>query len=216
VTYNIGPQELASPDAAIQKTHAANHFRPREDSPINDPNWGHVNNSAAEPKRTAGPDELVTRYRLPLLRFFTRRLRSSPDPDDLVQEVFVRLMRHENMSTVQHLDGYVFQVAANVLRDHARRWSLRSEEVHHAQIEDVEIEGGFSPERVLLGQEALERLIDALQELPERTQVIFALYHFESVPQVDVARRLQMPLSTVEKHMSRANAHLLARLGPLP
>jgi RNA polymerase sigma-70 factor (ECF subfamily) len=153
---------------------------------------------------------------LPLLRFFERRLRYSPDPDDLVQEVFVRLMRQGNMGAVQQLDGYVFQVAANVLRDHSRRWSVRAEEAHHAQIEDVDPEGGFSPERVLLGQEAMERLIAALQELPEKTQVIFALYHFESVPQVDVARRLKMSVSTIEKHMSRANAHLLARLGPMP
>lgn len=128
----------------------------------------------------------------------------------------MRLMRQGNMGAVQQLDGYVFQVAANVLRDHSRRWSVRAEEAHHAQIEDVDPEGGFSPERVLLGQEAMERLIAALQELPEKTQVIFALYHFESVPQVDVARRLKMSVSTIEKHMSRANAHLLARLGPMP
>jgi RNA polymerase sigma factor (sigma-70 family) len=161
-------------------------------------------------------DQLAARYRLPLRRFFERRLRHSPDPDDLVQEVFVRLVRQGNMNAVQHLDGYVFQVAANVLRDHARRWSIRAEESNHAQIEDVDPEGGFSPERVLLGEEALERLIAALQELPEKTQVIFARYHFESVSQVDIARRLNISISTVEKHMSRANAHLLARLGPMP
>jgi len=49
--------------------------------------------------------------------------------------------------------------------------------------------------------------------LPEKTAVIFSLYHFESVPQVEIARRLGMSLSTVEKHMGRANAHLLERLG---
>lgn len=128
----------------------------------------------------------------------------------------MRMVRQGNMNSVQHLDGYVFQIAANVLRDHARRWSIRAEESHHAQIDDIETEGGFSPERVLLGQEALERLIAALQELPEKTQVIFARYHFESISQVDIARRLKISLSTVEKHMSRANAYLLARLGPMP
>jgi RNA polymerase sigma-70 factor (ECF subfamily) len=164
----------------------------------------------------SGLQQLSVRYRLPLLRFFTRRLRNSPDPDDLVQEVFVRLVRQSTLSGIQHLDGYVFQIAANVLRDHARRWGVRAEEANHAQLEDVEIEGGFSPERVLLGEEALQRLVAALQELPEKTQAIFALYHFESVSQVEIARRLKMPVSTIEKHMGRANAHLLSRLGPMP
>ena len=164
---------------------------------------------------SSGMDQLVARYRLPLRRFFERRMRHSPDPEDLVQEVFVRLVRQGNMSAVRQLDGYVFQVAANVLRDYGRRWSIRSAEAHHAQLDSLDLEGGFSPERVLLGREALERLIAALQELPEKTQVIFTLYHFESVPQVDIARRLAITVSTVEKHMGRANAHLLSRLGPM-
>ncbi len=157
--------------------------------------------------------QLEARYRLPLRRFFERRLRSRPDPDDLVQEVFLRLLRQSARTDIQFLDGYVFQVAANVLRDHARRWAVRADEAQYAQLDEAEIEGGFSPERLLLGKEALERLIAALQELPEKTAVIFSLYHFDSVPQVEIARRLGMPISTVEKHMSRANAHLLARLG---
>lgn len=168
----------------------------------------------AHPQR-AELDQLVARYRAPLRRFFERRLRCSPDPDDLVQEVFVRLLRQGNIQGIGHLDGYVFQVAANVLRDHARRSLVRVEELRHAQLEDHDIAGGFSPERLLLGREALEQLIEALHELPETTRIIFSLYHFESVAQVDIARQLGMPLSTLEKHMSRANLHLLGRMGAL-
>jgi RNA polymerase sigma factor (sigma-70 family) len=157
--------------------------------------------------------ELEVRYRVPLRRFFARRLRNSPDPDDLVQEVFLRLVRQGRTDNIHFLDGYVFQIAANVLRDHARRWAVRAEEANHAQLDDTEIEGGFSPERVLLGKEALETLIAALHELPKKTAAIFSLYHFDSVPQVEIARRLAMPISTVEKHLSRANVYLLERLG---
>lgn len=155
---------------------------------------------------------MEARYRLPLRRFFERRLRNKPDPDDLVQEVFLRLIRRGATDGIQSLDGYVFQVAANVLRDYARRWSIRSEEVDSVQLDEIEIEGGFSPERVLLGREAIESLIAALQELPEKTVVIFSLYHFDSISQVEIAKRFGMSLSTVEKHMSRANAHILERL----
>jgi RNA polymerase sigma factor (sigma-70 family) len=164
------------------------------------------------PRELADFRALEARYRLPLRRFFQRRLRNSPDPDDLVQEVFLRLVRQGDPGKIRFLDGYVFQVAANVLRDHARRWSVRADEADYAQLEDAEVEGGFSPERVLLGKEAIETLISALQELPEKTAAIFALYHFDSVPQVEIARRFGMSLSTVEKHMNRANAHLLERV----
>lgn len=157
-------------------------------------------------------ERLSARYRGPLRRFFERRLEASPDPEDLVQEVFIRLLRQDHIGDVHNLDGYVFQVAANVLRDHAKRWSIRREEANHATLDGDSLEGGFTPERVLSGQESLERLIAALYELPPRTQAIFTLYHFEGVTQVDIARRLNMPISTVEKHMSRANRHLLAHV----
>ena len=163
--------------------------------------------------KSAGFQELATRYRKPLRRFFERRVQRRPDSDDLVQEVFVRLIRQGNIGAIEHLDSYVFQVAANVLRDHARRWAVRAEEIHHTPLDDDTLEGGFSPERVLLGAEALENLISALYTLPEKTRIIFTLYHFESVPQVEIARRLRIPLSTLEKHMSRANFHLLEHLG---
>jgi RNA polymerase sigma factor (sigma-70 family) len=162
------------------------------------------------PKASSPIEQLESRYRVPLRHFFERRLKARPDPEDLVQEVFIRLVRQSELSDVRHLDGYVFQIAANVLRDYARRWSIRVEEFRHSQLEDEVLEGGFSPERVVLGQEALEHTLAALQQLPEKTQLIFSLYHFESISQTDIARRLKVSLSTVEKHMNRANLHLLS------
>jgi DNA-directed RNA polymerase specialized sigma24 family protein len=79
-----------------------------------------------------------------LRRFFERRMKASFETEDLAQEVFVRLIRQGNMNDIRHLDGYVFQIAANVLRDHARRWAVREEERFHAPLSDDLLEGGFS------------------------------------------------------------------------
>lgn len=72
---------------------------------------------------------------------------------------------------------------------------------------------GFTPERVLSGKREFEQLIEALAELPERTRQIFVLYHLENLRQKEIANRLGMPVSTLEKHLARANKHLLKRLG---
>jgi RNA polymerase sigma factor (sigma-70 family) len=162
---------------------------------------------AANPRLEA----LAAQYHTPLLRFFQRRLRGGADADDLVQEVFIRLARQEDLEAVDHLDGYVFQIAANVLRDRARRLAVRAEPPTPPAFDAID-EAGFSPERVLLGREALERMIAALYELPEKTRMVFSQYHFDGTAQVEIARRLGMSVSTVEKHMARANAHLLRRL----
>jgi RNA polymerase sigma-70 factor (ECF subfamily) len=157
---------------------------------------------------------LAEEYRMPLLRFFQRRLRAASDAEDLVQDVFVRLARHEDLASVDHLHGYIFQIAANVLRDRVRRGTVRAEPALPDDYQPVD-EAGFSPERVLLGKESAERLISALYELPEKCRMVFSQYHFDGVAQVEIARRLNLSLSTVEKQMQRANAHLLRRMRDL-
>ena len=52
-----------------------------------------------------------------------------------------------------------------------------------------------------------------LDELPERTRQVFVLCRVEGIRQKNVARRLGVSVSAVEKHMIRAIAHLATSLG---
>lgn len=156
-------------------------------------------------------DEVAAQYRAPLLRFFQRRVEPREDADDLVQDVFSRLAG-QDLATIANIQGYIFQVAANVLRDRARRASVRSIMVPGADDFDIEDEAGFSPERILQSREALQVMISAIYELPETVRIVFSHYHFDGVSQVEIARRMGLSLSTVEKHMAKANSHLLYRL----
>jgi len=156
-------------------------------------------------------EEVATEYRAPLLRFFQRRVGPDEDADDLVQDVFSRLAGRD-LAPIANIQGYVFQVAANVLRDRARRASVRSIVTAAPDGFDVEDEAGFSPERILESRETLQILVAAIYELPEMVRIVFSHYHFDGVAQVEIARRMGLSLSTVEKHMARANSHLLYRL----
>src|SRR5688572_29256001 len=71
--------------------------------------------------------DLDRRYRLSLVNYFEKRIREAYDIDDLVQEVFIRLARRAELSDIKQIEGYVFQTAANVMRDRARRRAT-----HHA------------------------------------------------------------------------------------
>lgn len=146
----------------------------------------------------------------PLRRYFQRRVRGAAEVDDLLQDVFVRLAR-QDLGVVENMQGYVFQIAANVLRDRDRRDHVRQIMVPSDQ-EDWEDVQGFSPERLLVGKDTLQHLMTALFELPERPRTIFSQYHFDGVPQAEIAERLGVSLSTVEKDMARANATLLGVL----
>ena len=169
-------------------------------------------------KVSAGGDLLEVwsrRYRTALLSFFQRRMPPSADREDLVQEVFLRLARREDLAGVENIDGYLFQAAANVLTDWRRRQFTHKSAAHDPLSETIE-DVGFTAERVLLGKEAVRSMITALSALPERTRAVFMLYHFHGMPHADIARRLGIAVRTVEDHVARANAHLLKALGGRP
>lgn len=156
-------------------------------------------------------EAVAAEYRGPLLRFFQRRAEAAQDAEDLVQEVFSRLAR-QDLDLIENVQGYIFRIAANVLRDRARRASVRAVVIQTPEDFDMEDEGGFTPERILQGQEAVQIMVSALCELPDMVRMVFSQYHFDGVAQVDISRRLGLSLSTVEKHMAKANRHLLRRL----
>ena len=64
---------------------------------------------------------------------------------------------------------------------------------------------------MFLGQEQLRVVERALHELPERTRVVFTLHRFEEMSYAQIARRLQVSVSAIEKHMIKALAHLARR-----
>jgi RNA polymerase sigma factor (sigma-70 family) len=169
--------------------------------------------------KSAAIDALSRKFRAPLERFFEKRLgRRQAEIDDLVQEVFLRLAGGGKIESVEQPEAYLFRTAANVLNDRWRRSTARAAEAHEPY--DDAMHGSaretLSPERALLGAQALEQLVAALYELPERTRVVWALYHLEDLTHTEIARRLGITVSTIEKHISRASAHLLKRLDLSP
>lgn len=151
-------------------------------------------------------------FRLPLVKYFQKRAPATDDADDLVQEVFVRLARRADLEGIERVDGYVFRTAANVLADRFRKLGRQPQQVESFK-ETVHGKVELTPERVLMDRQSLDLLVKALYALPERTRQIFVLYHIENLRQTEIAEAFGMPISTVEKHMARANKRLLECLG---
>ena len=163
-------------------------------------------------------EALSRRFRAPLERFFEKRIGRHAETHDLVQEVFLHIAGGGRIESVERPEAYLFKTAANVLNDRRRRLAARAAEAHEPYDEAVHgtARETLCPERALLGVQAIEQLVAVLYELPERTRVVWALYHLENLPHAEIARRLGITVSTIEKHMGRASAHLLKRLDRSP
>ena len=185
-------------------------------SPIHSDKSGAHPNDVAD--KSAVIEDLSRRFRAPLQRFFQKRIGRRAEIDDLVQEVFLRLAAGGNIEAVDRPEAYLFKTAANVFNDRWRRSTARAAEAHEPY--DEALHGNAretpNPERALLGVQAVEQLIAALYEMPERTRVVWALYHLEDLTHAQIARRLGVTVSAIEKHIGRVGAHLLKRLDLSP
>jgi len=167
--------------------------------------------------------QLAARFRRPLMSFFLRRARSREDAEDLTQEVFLRVVRRDEF--VRNPEIYIFRIAANLLRDRARK-ATTHRSADHASLDDVQKRASDTgvwdeglledrgPERVLLSQESLVEVVRVLGELGDRTRDIFLLFRLEGMPHRDIAALYGMTVSAVEKHIAKASVHLVRRFGP--
>ena len=170
---------------------------------------------ASRPRPLADQETLETlsrNFRASLMRHFQRRFSDANEIEDMVQDVFVRLLNRGGVSELENLNGYVFETASSVMKDRLRKRRTRFSDFHDPFKECVHGGVDFSPEHVLLRKEQLARVTAILLELPERTRVIFVLRRLEGLRYLDISARLGISVSAVEKHMVRAIAHLVRRL----
>jgi RNA polymerase sigma factor (sigma-70 family) len=168
----------------------------------------------SETSGTALLADIDARYRRPLISFFLRRVRDSAEAEDLTQQAFLRLMNAVQRGEVENVESFLFTIAGNLVRDHYRRSVRRSADSTlsvDAELIDTlaqEMVEDRSPERVLIGKQTIADVLQALDELGERTRDIFILFRLENMKQRDIAALYGISQSTVEKHVARAVLHL--------
>ncbi len=170
-----------------------------------------MTSSAADEPTQSARAAFVARYQGPLRSFFAKRVNRQEDVDDLVQELFGRLWSSDSNKTIENPDGYIFQAANNLLKERYRKQGTRAAAMadlpfFHFDNEDI------TPERILQGREELRLLEQALNELPPRTRTVFLLHRFEGFKYREIAERIGVSVSSVEKHIAAAARHLSVRM----
>lgn len=158
----------------------------------------------SQPNANAANADLATleSYTPALRRYFRRHLETTV-VEDLIQEVFVGMLSRGSDAPIENLDGYIFSVAANVLRRHQRREATTRHALQQFLINDRDdIEP--SPERIAAGKESLLNAMIVIEALPPRTRDIFVLHRFEGMSYGAIARSSGISVSAVEKHIIKA------------
>ena len=113
----------------------------------------------------------------PALRQYFRRRAGAAEAEDLVQEVFAKLLARTEGQAIENVERYLFRVANNVLISRHRHDTTQVWKIDEDSVDALERTEDISPERVLIGKQTLVALAVAIAELPPVTREIFADAH---------------------------------------
>lgn len=162
---------------------------------------------------SSGLAQTYAEIRAGLLRFLTARLGDAAEAEDVLQELWLKIQAAET-GPVANAKAYLYRSAQNLALDVVRaRQRTRTREREWAaasfsgsQTEPVDLSP--NAEADMLAREEAAALASAIAALPEGAGRAFRLHKLDGLSHADVAERLGISRSGVEKHIAVAMAHL--------
>ena len=149
----------------------------------------------------------------PALRAWLRRRRvEGLETDDIIQETYAVLAGLAGVEHIQSPRAYAFQTAQSVILRHLRRARIvRIDAIGDIDMLTTAVDEP-SPERQASARQELRRVTELIAELPTKCREAFTLRKIEGLSQREVAHRMGISESTVEKHIGRALRTLMCAM----
>jgi RNA polymerase sigma-70 factor (ECF subfamily) len=160
--------------------------------------------------RVSDVERIFREHNDSLVRFIAARLGSKQEAAEVAQEAYVRLLSLDHDEAVSYLRAFLFKTAANLATDRLRVRSRRGFIVTAGSLEKAVFE--LSPDRELEGEQAIERLRQAIDELPEKCREAFLMYRLEELSCADSAVRLGLQERMVWRYIARALEYIRLRV----
>ncbi len=168
--------------------------------------------------------ELYHRYEKRLSRFILRRTGNPERADDVLQETWVRVVRHLDwFDTQRKFSTWIFTITANLCKNELRN-RARSRMVPFRALESREDadsrplefeDNSMTPDRLFQKRETRRLVEEAVEGLSENHQRVFRLRELKGKSYQELAEILGIQLGTVKSRLHRARAEFAERIRPL-
>lgn len=149
--------------------------------------------------------QLITNYyithRDELLAFASSRLGDSRLAEDIVQDVFLRLLSTDKMITEVTLPALAYTITRNLINDYYRRHTTYEQYEHYIKGVCSEV---TTSESVFSAFEIMERLERGLVRLPENCREIYRLHIYGGMKVGEISRELGEGYKSVEHRLGTA------------
>lgn len=161
--------------------------------------------------------EVVGRERARLRRFIDRRVRDSQDAENIVQDVFRKLVEANRLlMPIDHVTGWLFQVARNAIVDFFRKRTRERIDLDAdgdlVPLEDLLPAADDGPEALYARQVLLDEIAVAIDELPADQRAVFVAHELEGRSFRELAAETGVSVNTLLSRKHYAVRRLRHRL----
>ena len=165
--------------------------------------------------------EIVAEQRARLRNFIRRRVPDPLDAEDVLQDVFYKLVEANRLlMPIEHVTGWLFRVARNRITDLFRKKKPGSladaraedESGELLQMEDWLPSADAGPDAVYVRNLFLEELELALEELPDEQREVFVGHELEGRSFKEMAEETGVSVNTLLSRKRYAVLHLREKL----
>ena len=165
--------------------------------------------------------EVVVRERARLRNFIRRRVADPSDVEDILQDVFYKLVEANRLlMPIEHVTGWLFRVARNRITDLFRKKkpasfgaaAVEREEGELVELEDLLPSPDAGPEALYVRNLLLDELELALDELPDRQREVFVAHELEGRSFKAMAAETGLSVNTLLSRKRYAVLYLRERL----
>jgi RNA polymerase sigma-70 factor (ECF subfamily) len=165
-------------------------------------------------KSESAVESLIVRYHAPIFAYLYRMLNSRVLAEDLTQECFVRVIESIRKRRLpDQLKPWIYRIAANLCKDLWRKSSYKNEQLQeqneHLQEQfGQDFKSGDTVTSIFERQADRERVIGALLQLHPEKRNLVVLRFYQELKLDEIARTLDIPLSTVKSRLYQSLAEL--------
>jgi len=161
-----------------------------------------------EPRPDRRIADVVEREESRLRNFIRRRVPDPRDAEDVLQDVFFRLVEANSLlMPIEHVTGWLFQVARNRITDLFRK---KKEEA--LEFEDLLPSPDEGPDAVYERRVLLDEIAAAVAELPPDQRDVFVAHEIEGRSFKEIAAETGVNVNTLLSRKRYAVLHLRERL----
>lgn len=156
---------------------------------------------------------LVASHGKELRRFLLARVRRAADVPDIVQEVYLRMLRISNVESIRSPEAYLFTVALHVVQQHMLRRSAVPSSIDIMELLDpprATLDG--DPALAIDAQQCLEQMQTALDQLSPKVRATFLLHRRDGLSFDEISAKLGITRAVAKKYLMKALVQLRQRL----